>query len=706
MANIGTKTWWSQGKSTWTLAYSMSRSGTTVSCTCTVTVSFANSPSATYYNDPIKATIYKDGTSKGTITVKGKTSGVIKGNTYSQSLTFTFNQTTGNVALKATLSDYDSSSVGTIEGTVAVPAAATVISSLTNCTTKSGMTINLTRYDNNFTNNVTISYDGASATAYNWNGGSFILNDNEVGQVYSKQGAGTSRTWTATVYTYSGNTLIGSNSKTFTMTTEALPTITSTSNFNVESSTNVQISFNGRGSYMYYGQVYNESNNTWVNCYTSGTKTASVNESVTPNATTIYSANSVSSSGAFRWYTTYTVGSYTGSSSYYNVNYYFDQSLCGPSFATDQNKSYFKYQVYDDASHDLLNASGSILFYDDTTDSNKIISTLNQLKFYVSGVANTSKNATVSSYYIEVPTLGRVDYDSISSNVATFTVNMLQSSGTVTAHVVDSRGFESTLQMLITLVDYFFPNVVSMSVERLPMSALVPSQETYLRLDAVVYLPNCVGQYLINLSHTTNKITYEYKVHSDSNWIEINTPLSKSAPSVGDPNGMVLDGNNLTLTFTNLGTNDSSTNFIANNQYDFRLKIYSYASTSSVRNDYSQVAIIPVSAPLVSRRPNMLGVNKVPTSATLDVGGSIHSDSYISSDANMQVGTFILFPTAFNPNTHQLESGPCTIQFRRSDTGTEYLRVQDDEVFLIKEAVVGGVTQTPVTYELIPFEEV
>ena len=705
MANIGTKTWWSQGKSTWTLAYSMSRSGTTVSCTCTVTVSFVNSPVRTYYNDPIKATIYKDGTSKGTITVKAKTSGILTGNTYSQSLTFTFNQTTGNVALKAILSDYDSSSVGTIEGTVSVPAAASVITGTTGGYAMSGINISVTRYNNSFYSRCAIAsdsnYTNWITSWFEFYGGGVTFNETEVSRMFNAHGPNNTSTYYVILQTFTNSSLstqLGESKSQVNITTEKLPSLSNISNFNVESSLSLSLTMPSKGISRL--KAFVTDSYSGVECYSNTNITTSLNNySITPTSSALYENNTTSKQGKIYFYMQYYLDpNYT--SNWYKVGesaYNFQQNLCGPTL------SGLKYQIPSgDGAIVLLGADGNETDYTNTTNASKLIKSKSNLIMKLTGTVNSSKSATLSRFYLDVPNSGIIEATSgnIVNDVATIQTPALNfDSGTINAVIEDSRGFTSSLDLTINMNDYYIPQFSSLGVRRQPKSAVDPTQDAYVILNSVINTPEYMANYILNSSDSDCYIDYQYKIHSDTNWTSYTGNIT---------NLFTQDGNKLVATNELL----SSTQFIQTNQYDFRLVIYDFYIKQS--GTLSNAVIIPVSAPLIAKRNQRLGVNKVPVyeeagvMSALDVGGGIHADSYIIVDSfvrsgtNIEVGSYIEFPNAYDGT-----NSSCTIAFKRTTSGNglkDYIRVVDDEVFFIKEYLDSDDQVQQHVYELLPFE--
>lgn len=706
MANIGTKTWWAGAPSTWTLAYSMTRSGTTVSCTLTATVSFKNSYSQTYYNDPIKVTLYKDGTAKTTLTIKPKTSGALAGKSYTESYTFTFNQTSGTVALKGYLSDGDSSTLRTIEGTYSVPAAASVITGTTGGYAMSGINVSVTRYKNSFYNRCAIASDSNYTNwMTNWfqfNGGNIYFNETEVSRMFAAHGPNNTSTYYVILQTFTDsslNTKLGESKSQVNITTEQLPSLSNISNFNVESSLNLSLTMPSKGVSRLKAFVTDSTSGT--ECYSNTNITTSLNNySITPTSSVIYENNTTSKQGKIYFYMQYYLDPYY-TSSWYKVGestYNFQQNLCGPTLSS------LKYQIPSgDGAIVLLGADGNETDYTNTTNASKLIKSKSNLIMKLTGTVNSGKSATLSRFYLDVPNSGIIEATSgnIVNDVATIQTPALNfDSGTINAVIEDSRGFTSSLDLTINMNDYYIPQFNSLGIRRQPKSVVDPTQDAYTILSATINTPSYMADYILNSNDQDCYIDYQYKIHSDTNWTSYTGNIT---------NLFTQDGNKLVATNELL----SSTQFIQTNQYDFRLVIYDFYTKQS--GTLSNAVIIPVSAPLIAKRNQRLGVNKVPVyeeagvMSALDVGGGIHADSYIIVDSfvrsgtNMEVGSYIEFPNAYDGT-----NSSCTIAFKRTTSGNglkDYIRVVDDEVFFIKEYLDSNDQVQQHVYELIPFEE-
>lgn len=655
---IGAAQWCSNPAMYFSVDYSHSRSGTNV--TYTVKVNVWTTTSGAWYNNIISAYIVADGVERGTIDVKGKTSGTIGKDVRSKSLSFTVSKTSGTTSLSVSIIDrgYGSgwSTQITRSGTMGVPAAGSTMGSTSAGTTLSGPTINVTRYDSGFTDNITLSYNGKTITRNGFTSSKLSFSEAERLLIFQAQGAGVTKSWSISGNTYSGNTHLGSYSGSVNITTEALSTVTAANNFNVESSTDYTVNNPCGGTYAVYARV---SSYTGSNVYSATGLTGSSTRTVTPTASTIYSSNTSSKTGTIYWrIISYINGTAIGTVDNKTCTYTFIQSLCGPSLTT------FNYAITDAGTKAIMGSSGSYYAYTDNTDKSKFIASKTTLNIQLAG--STKQPATISKYYIVVPGQTNTESSSTSGTVV-ISSKVLTTSGTLYGYIRDSRGFEAPLSFAFTLNDYSLPSFDSATVLRNPMSATNVNQDKYVKISTVVSAPN----YMI----TANKITlaYRYKASTSSTWSSLATlSFTKGTGKVSITNVQL------------------SVVFDKNTQYDFQFAVKDYYGTYV----YSEILKIPVSSPLLSKRSKMLGINKIPTRGSLDVSGLIYSDAgiisdaYIKSGSNVEVGTYLVFS-----NKYSSSNNSCTIQFKKSDGTFDILKVVDGEIFL------NG-------YELLQFEVV
>ena len=643
--------------------YSYSRSGSNVTYSITITTIMKSSGG--WYNNVIGGRVTLNGTNLGIINIKPATSGTVGLNKeHSATWTGTVSATSGTISCKVEVADRGGAYNGRFDGyqfhnqtyQLTVPPAASTMGSNTAGTTLSGPTVNVTRYSTSFTDNITLTYNSKTITRNGFTSGKLSFTEAERLLIFQAQGAGTTVSWSISGNTYSGSTHLGGYSGSVNITTEALSTVSAANNFNVGDQTSYTVNNPCGGTYAVYARV---SSYTGSNVYSASGLTTSTSRTVDMNADTIYGSNTSSKTGTIYWrIVSYINGTAIGTVDNRTCTYTFVQSRCGPSITT------FNYAITDAGTKAIMGSSGSYYAYTNNTDKSKFIAGKTTLNIQMAG--SVQKSASISKYYIVVPGQTNTEKSSVTGTQV-LSSKVLTSSGTLYAYVVDSRGFSTSLSFAFTLNDYYLPSFDSASLVRNPMSATDQNQDKYIKVSTVVSLPN----YMI----TANQVTlyYRYKASTTTTW-----------------------GSLASLTFTK-GTGQISVSkvqlsvaFDQNTQYDFQFAVKDYYGTYV----YSDSIIIPVSAPLMSRRAKMIGINKVPTRGALDVSGTIYadngiiSDSYVKSGTNMEVGTYIVLNNVYNSSTNA-----CTIQFKRSDGTFDILKVVNGEIFL------NG-------YELLQFEVV
>lgn len=660
----------------WWVDYSNSRSGSSVNYSVTVNVKCESSGG--WYNNIISASVNANGTDRGTRDVKGQTSGAIGTGTYSTTFSFTVeNKTSGTVPISISLVDrgygYGWSQVASGSGNMGVPAAGSSMGTTSAGSTLSGPTVNVTKYDSNFTDNITLTYNNKTITRNNFTSSKLTFTEAERLLIFQAQGAGQTKSWSISGTTYSGSTSLGSYSGSVNITTEALSTVSAAANFNVGSATTYSTTnaCGGKSKVVAYIGNYG-STSVYDSGKFTGTKSG---QSCTPTASTIYTNNTSSKTGTVYW----RVYSYINDTEIGHVDnktctYTFVQSLCGPSVTT------FQYAITDAGTKALMSSAGTYYNYNVDTDKGKFIKSKTTLGVKIAG--SSQQSATVSSMWIEVSGQSNVVASSVSGT-QTLNTQVLNPSGTldgtVKAVVKDSRGFEATLSFTFTLNDYFVPSFTSLTAVRNPMSSTDATADKIAKINAEISIPSYMATY-IKANTGTYFLKFQYSTDG-TNWTTNSTNLLSSTTN----------GTNK-LTLTNYATTKL---FDANTQYYFRLQIKEYYTTQNSNN-----VIIPISAPLISRRSKKVGINKIPTLATLDVGGSISSDTfvqsgtYVKSGTNVEVGTYITFP-----NKYTSSNNSCTIRFKRSDGYFDVIKVVDGEVFFFN-------TNTNTQYELLAFEQV
>lgn len=648
MANvIGTTQWSTSPRMYFSVDYSNSRSGSNVNYTVTVKV-WTNSSGA-WYNNIVSAYIVADGVERGTIDVKSRTSGTIGTSPYSKSLSFSVSKTSGTVSLSVSIVDRGFGSGWSVRstksGTMSVPPAASTMGSVSAGTTLSGPTINVTKYSSGFTDNISISYNGKTISRNNFTSSKLSFTEAERLLIFQAQGAGTTKAWSISGTTYSGSSSLGSFSGSVNISTEALSSITAANNFNVESTTSYTVNNTCGGTYSVWARI---SSYSGTNVYSESSLSGSVSRTVTPDSSIIYSNNTSSKSGTIYWrITSYINGTAIGTVDNKTCTYTFIQTLCGPSLTT------FKYAITDAGTKAIMGSSGNYYDYTNTTDLDKFIEGKTTLNIQLAGTVKQS--ASISKYYIVVPGQTNTEAQSTSGTVVIGS-KVLTTSGTIYGYIKDSRGFESSLSFAFNINQYSLPSFDSSFVARNPMSAVDINQDKYVKVNTAISAPS----YMINANYIN--LYYRYKESTSQTWGSLKSlEYTKSDGKVN-------------VTSVQLGDV-----FDKNTQYDFQFAVKDYYGTYI----YSETLLIPISAPLLSKRSKMLGINKIPTRGALDVSGEIYSssgiisDAYIKSGSNVEVGTFLVFDNAYSSSNNS-----CTIQFKRSDGTYDILKVVNGEIFL------------------------
>lgn len=673
-ALIGKTQWISSPKMSIQVDYEHWRSGSDMKYKFKVTVYMDSSGG--WYNDWLGAQLYLNGASSYTTRdwVKKSTSGSQGGKSWSWisgELTVS-NKTSGTVGFKVELCNGGGSGwrwqvVYTGTANCAVDPAASSMGTNVAGTTLSGPTVNVTKYNSGFTDNITLTYNNKTITRNSFTSSQLTFTEAERLLIFQAQGAGQTKSWSISGTTYNGSTSLGTFSGSVNITTEDLSTVSAAANFNVGSTTTYSTTNACGGKSRVYAYV---SSYGGTSVYDSGAFTGTKSsQSCTPTASSIYSSNTTSKTGTIYWRIySYINDTQIGYVDNKTCTYTFVQSSCGPTLST------FQYKITDAGTKALMSSSGSYYNYNVDTDLGKFIKDKTTLTIKLSGSAQQS--ASISKYWIEIPGKSNVDA-STTSGSPELSTGALTQNGSIYACIKDSRGFETKLSFSYTLNDYFLPSFSSLTAIRNAMSSTDSSADQIVKITTEISIPSYMATY-IKANTGTYYIKFQYSSNGGSTWTTNNTNLLTNASQ-----------NGAKLTLNSYAT---SKLFDQNTQYLLRLVIVEYYTTSS--GTYSSNVTIPISAPLISRRTRKVGINKIPSLATLDVGGSIYAESYIKAGSNMEVGTYIQFPTAYSSSTNS-----CTIRFKRTDGYYDVLKVVNGEVFFFN-------THNNTQYELLAFEQV
>lgn len=490
-------------------------------------------------------------------------------------------------------------------GSIDCPAAGSSMGTTSAGSTLSGPTINVTKYSSGFTDNISLSYNNKTITRNNFSSSKLSFSEAERLLIFQAQGAGQTRSWSISGNTYSGGTWVGSFSGSVNITTEALSSITTANNFNVEDNTSITVNSPCGGTYTVAAKVTSTSG-TEVGSVasTSGSKTITVDMST--NASDIYNSNISTKTGTIYWIITSSInGTPIGSVDTKTCTYTFLQSRCGPTLST------LKYAITDAGTRAIMGSSGSDYNYNDNTDLGKLIESKTTLRLKLAGSAVAP--ATISKYYATIPGQSSVDASGTSGTVSVST-QVLDSSGTIYGYIRDSRGFESSLSFSYLLNEYFTPSAPTLTVTRNQMSATNPTQDRICKLTAVVSFPTCI----INSLNDDYSVSYLVR-EAGGQWPQQSIPITDI---------MTVGSNSLYCTDLSLAYD-----FDQNTQYEFRLQMSDYYTTVN-----SQIVQIPISAPLLSKRYKRFGINKIPTHEGLDVAGDISTDNNLTVAGTVAAG--------------------------------------------------------------------
>lgn len=587
--------------------------------------------------------------------------------------TFKINIRCANTGFSSNWGNFQSGSPVQKSVNITCSAAISAISSTTAGSTLSGPTINVTKYDSGFTDNITLTYNSKTITRNNFTSSTLSFTEAERLLIFQAQGNSTTKSWTISGTTMNGSTKIGTFSGSVNITTEALASVSSANNFNVGDSTSYRCSKGGAGSFSVYARVTSTSGNvagSTTNQTTDGTKTMSFTDSV------IYSSNTSSQSGTIYWtVTSYINGTSVGTTSGTTCNYTFLKSRCGPSLTT------FKYAVTDAGTKVLMGLGSTTTYYDynSGTNLNKFIQTKTTLGFQLNGSTASGSNATISKFYVKIP--GQSDITAnASGGVYVCGSGVLTTSGTIYGYIRDSRGFEDLKSFTYTLNDYSLSTFIY-NIARNPMSSTDANIDKYAKLSATISLPNYMATYVKN----TGDIYIAYKATTSSTWNRL------SIKSYFTVNGatLVMPSKQLSIVFEK------------NTQYNIRLEVKDYYNSSEANYVKSLEVVLPISAPLLSKRYQALGINKIPSSdKALDIRGSENIEN-----GNLDVSGYIKAGAPIYSNTKQLQSY-YRISLSSLDS-TKFYPVtftQSDNILDCEIHSVGGGADLPYNQNVIHFQ--
>lgn len=219
MISLGSVTWGSSPKIPVTFEYEKRRSGADMQYRVKVTVSAITGTH--YFGYPIYMGLTLGGTDRGSVTMKNASpSQWSSAITYASGWYTVSNKTSGTVAVSFKMySGSGSSRSNTYSYSMAVDPAASKVSA-PNGTLSTSLPLTVTRYNSEFTHTITYKCGTVSGTVVTKSSATTVAWDNTNGNISAlaaQNTTGLSVTVTFTITTYSGATLIGTNTTTVSM---------------------------------------------------------------------------------------------------------------------------------------------------------------------------------------------------------------------------------------------------------------------------------------------------------------------------------------------------------------------------------------------------------------------------------------------------------------------------------------------------------
>lgn len=667
-----------------------SRSGGTTVLNISISTSLQYQSSYLGSGYVIKGTVTANGTTK-TFTLKessaswsGTTAHKVTG-TMSISVPAATNSIT--IKYQAKQSGLESASGSTKSGTLSLSKQASSISSTVAGTPLGGVTVNLNKVSG-LTDNIVLSYNGQSITRNSFGGGKITFSDSERRQIFAANGGGgISKTWSIAGTSKSGSTTTGTYSGSVSITTEAAGAITSAINNQVGDKT-LTVSVNHpyaksgvSSDYVKVTAYRDYSNSTYSHQLGSATTTTGTSAVITlqdSDVDDIYSSNINSKSGNIY----YKIESYvnnaliTGSTKYYTGTYSFIEDRCCPVVDDLQIK-------INDTITPILRSSipSSYISVDSdqvSTILDNLITEISLLKYKV--LSSGRHSAQVSSASVTITGQSPM---TVVSEEATQS-NFFTGDSTVTATVVDTRGFSVSKSFNVSPMKYSNPTFNELISKRRPKSEIIVDNDQKLVIDFSISIPSFITSWTGTGDYSSIRrflLGYRYRVFGEELWSSWkNIPFEDSDINF---NVNVVSPNDLLDV-------DTSMSFDVRTQYEVQFVIrdaiyqifVNKVGTSDLGETFSDVVIIPTSEPLIAKRSRKIGVNKTPeVESGIDVDGVIESTGhvktgeYIKAGSSASVGTFIEFPFSHRDKSGEtgdvkLGNGKSQIRARRSMAGT------------------------------------
>ncbi len=317
-----------------------------------------------------------------------------------------------------------------------------------------------------------------SKIEYKIGSGSYVnANQTGTGNTFKISGLSPSTTYKVKLRVTRSDSGLLTESSEVSVTTLAIATITSASDFNIGNSPTINFNNPSGNAIAVYMEM--DSNNTNIS---NGTFTVTGRTSyqfTNVNASRIYSSIPNSNSKSFR----YVIRTTEGSNNYYST-------VTKTAYVVNSNPT-IGTCTYQDS-----NSSSSAI----TEDSSKIVRNQSNLLFTV-GTATAKNSATISSYAI---TFNGITRSITSAGTIDFGTINLSNTATATLKVTDSRGNYSTRDISVFIVDWVAPTGI-ITLQRKNNY----ESETYLKVD---------GSYSYVNSKNSMTITYQYKKTTESNY--------------------------------------------------------------------------------------------------------------------------------------------------------------------------------------------
>ena len=313
---------------------------------------------------------------------------------------------------------------------------------------------------------------------YKIGSGSYVnVNQTGTGNTFKITGLSPSTTYKVKLRVTRNDSGLTTESSELSVTTLAIATITSASDFNIGNSPTINFTNPSGNPIAVYMEMDSSNTNISNGVYTVTGRTSYQFTNV--NATAIYNSIPNANSKQFR----YVIKTIEGTNNYYST-------VTKTAYVVNSNPTIGSF-TYEDS-----NTTVTAI----TEDASKIVRNQSNLLFTV-GTATPKNSATISNYEI---TFNGVTKSRTTAGTIDFQTINLSNTATATLKVTDSRGNFSTSDLRVTIVDWVAPTGIITLQRKNNYEA-----ETYLTVD---------GSYSYVNSKNSMTITYQYKKTTDSNY--------------------------------------------------------------------------------------------------------------------------------------------------------------------------------------------